>query len=239
MRLIAIAGILVCIFGTAKSNSRYDSKGIKDSIEIKIDTLIAHMGLSSTTPGGVVAAIKNGKIIFIKAYGLANFETKESNRTSTLFNLRSVSKQFTATRYLMLEKGKKLEEKFLLNKISSLKEKLPFDQALNMLLISNGMLTIEKTASIACQSLKQFERKCRDRIGMNPKMYARILKFSNAYRMHEASPNISWTQIAHKAGYFDQMHMIRDFKTFAGVNPSVIEQQLRSTPIPMQKYLRI
>jgi len=31
--------------------------------------------------------------------------------------------------------------------------------------------------------------------------------------------------------------MIRDFKTFAGVNPSVIEQQLISTPLRMQKDL--
>ncbi len=137
-----------------------------------------------------------------------------------------------------LETGKILVEQFLINKISSLKEKLPFDQALNMLLISNGTLTIEKTASIACQSLKQFERKCRERIGMNPKLYARILKFSHAYRMHEVSPNLSWTKIAYAAGYFDQMHMIRDFKTFVGVNPSVIEQQLLSTPIRMQKDLR-
>jgi len=34
------------------------------------------------------------------------------------------------------------------------------------------------------------------------------------------------------------MHMIRDFKVFAGVNPSVIEQQLLATPLRMQKDLR-
>ena len=73
---------------------------------------------------------------------------------------------------------------------------------------------------------------------MNPKMYARILKFSKAYRLHEAFPQLSWTKIAFEAGYYDQMHMIRDFKVFAGVNPSVIEQQLHSTPLRMQKDLR-
>ena len=72
---------------------------------------------------------------------------------------------------------------------------------------------------------------------MNPKIYARILKFSKAYRMHESCPQLSWTQIAYEAGYYDQMHMIKDFKIFAGVNPSVIEQQLLSTPLRMQKDL--
>lgn len=110
-RLFAIAAILVCIYGNAKSYSLNDPKAIKDSIEIKIDTLIAHMGLSSATPGGVVAVIKNGKIIFTKAYGLANFETKEPNRASTLFNLGSVSKQFTAAAILMLANEKKLSLK--------------------------------------------------------------------------------------------------------------------------------
>ena len=111
LKFITIAMVLICIISTAKSNSLFDSKGIKDSIEIKIDTLISQMGLSSETPGGVVGVIKNGNIVFVKAYGLANFETKEPNTTSTLFNLGSVSKQFTAAAILMLAKEKKLSLK--------------------------------------------------------------------------------------------------------------------------------
>ncbi|MBK7426448.1 MAG: AraC family transcriptional regulator [Saprospiraceae bacterium] len=136
-----------------------------------------------------------------------------------------------------LHEGKILVEKFLLNKVKALKEILPFDTAVRILLKNSGNMSIEKTASLSCLSLKQFERKCRERIGMNPKMYARILKFSKAYRLHEASPDLSWTNIAYEAGYYDQMHMIRDFKIFAGVNPSVIEHQLRETPLRMQKDL--
>jgi len=110
-KFITTAVLLVCIFGISKSNSLYNSKGIIDSIEIKIDTMIARMGLASETPGGVVGVIKDGKIIFKKAYGLANFETKEPNKTSTLFNLASVSKQFTAAAILLLAKEKKLSLK--------------------------------------------------------------------------------------------------------------------------------
>jgi CubicO group peptidase (beta-lactamase class C family) len=110
-RFITTAMLLVCIFGTTKPNSFYNSKEIKDSIEIKIDIMIARMGLSSETPGGVVGVIKDGKLIFKKAYGLANFETKEPNKISTLFNLASVSKQFTAVAILLLAKEKKLSFK--------------------------------------------------------------------------------------------------------------------------------
>ena len=137
-----------------------------------------------------------------------------------------------------LEEGKNIVEKFLLSQVKSLRGILPFDSAIRILLNNHGTLAVERTASLSCLSIKQFERKCKERIGMNPKMYARILKFSKAYRLHEAFPQLSWTKIAYEAGYFDHMHMIRDFKAFAGVNPSVIEQQLLSTPIRMQKDLR-
>ena len=136
-----------------------------------------------------------------------------------------------------LEQGKTLVENFLLKKLSGLTAKLPFDNAMHFLLQNSGNMTMETTASLSCLSMKQFERKCKERIGMNPKLYARILKFSKAYRLREAFPELTWTAIAYQAGYYDQMHMIRDFKVFAGVNPSVIERHLQGTTIRMQKDL--
>lgn len=151
-------------------------------------------------------------------------------------NMRRINEQLQHKS--SLEEGKNIVEKFLLNQVTGLKEILPFDSALRMLLNNNGNMPIEKTAQFSCLSMKQFERKCKERLGMNPKMYARILKFSKAYRLHEACPQLSWTEIAYEAGYYDQMHMIKDFKVFAGVSPSVIEKQLLSTPLRMQKDLR-
>ncbi|MBC7848399.1 MAG: helix-turn-helix transcriptional regulator [Chitinophagaceae bacterium] len=137
-----------------------------------------------------------------------------------------------------LEEGKNIVEAFLLSQVKNLKEYLPFDSALQVLLHHNGDISVERVASLSCLSLKQFERKCKERIGMNPKLYARILKFSKAYRLRELFPQLTWTKIAYDAGYYDQMHMIRDFKVFAGVSPSIIEQQLLATPLRMQKDLR-
>lgn len=136
-----------------------------------------------------------------------------------------------------LSVGKDLVEDFLLRKLSGLKSKLPFDHSMKILFQNSGNISMEEAASLACLSLKQFERKSVERLGMNPKTFARILKFSKAYRMREAFPELTWTEIAVLAGYFDQMHMIRDFKTFAGVNPSVIASQIASTSIRMQKDL--
>ena len=136
-----------------------------------------------------------------------------------------------------LEEGKVIIEKLLLSHARKLKPILPYDAAVQCMLKSNGLLTIEEAASLACMSIKHFERKCSERIGMNPKMYSRILRFSKAYRLREAFPQLSWIKIAYEAGYFDQMHMIHDFKDFAGVNPSTIEKELHATPLRMQRDL--
>ena len=149
--------------------------------------------------------------------------------------MRELSEQLQSVTDLCV--GKTLVESFLLKRSADLIKLSPLDSALRVLMINSGNMSMEKTAKSSCLSLKQFERKCKERLGMNPKMYARILKFSRAYRLHEACPQNSWTKIAYEAGYYDQMHMIRDFKTFAGVNPSVIGQQLLSTPLRMQKDL--
>ena len=133
--------------------------------------------------------------------------------------------------------SKEIVEKFLLKKCNHLKNLLPFDMAIRELMQKDGNIPIEKSASLACLSLRQFERKCVERIGMPPKSFARIARFSKAYRLKEARPDITWTAIAYEAGYFDQMHFIRDFKEFAGVTPGILEKALSETPFRMQADL--
>ncbi len=56
---------------------------------------------------GNVLVAENGKIVFQKSYGYANFDTKLMLNDSAVFELASVSKQFTATAVLLLkDKGK-------------------------------------------------------------------------------------------------------------------------------------
>lgn len=130
-------------------------------------------------------------------------------------------------------------ELFLLKKAKSLKEILPFDKAMLELLRVEGNVSIEKIASMACLSLRQFERVSKERIGLPPKLFSRIVRFSKAYRLRENFPNWSWTKIAYECNYFDQMHLIRDFKQFAGVAPGIIEKELIGSPVRLQADLRL
>lgn len=131
----------------------------------------------------------------------------------------------------------KVVEAFLLEKIKLAKRSLPFDSAMAQLVKYDGLVAIEKIASMACVSLRQFERQCKERIGLPPKLYARLIRFSKAYRLYEANTSLSWTHIAHTCGYFDQMHFIRDCKEFAGVTPTAIAKEVANAPAQLQFML--
>lgn len=59
----------------------------------------------------------------------------------------------------------------------------------------------------------------RDCAGLSPKRYARVLRFKRLLQALAASPRPDWAQLALAAGYFDQSHLIRDFREFTGVAP--------------------
>jgi hypothetical protein len=101
-----------------------------------------------------------------------------------------------------IEERKNVVEIYFLKKCSRLKIALPFDEAMRKLLLNDGNIPIKRLASLACLSLRQFERKCFERVGMPPKSFARIARFSKAYRMREAHPELTWTKVAHEAGLF-------------------------------------
>jgi CubicO group peptidase (beta-lactamase class C family) len=59
-------------------------------------------------PGGVVSIMIKNEIVFSKAYGLANIQYNVRNTTETIFNIGSVSKQFTAIGIVLLHLEDKL-----------------------------------------------------------------------------------------------------------------------------------
>ena len=59
-------------------------------------------------PGGVVGILQDGKLVLSRAYGLASLEYEVPIDTATVFNVGSVSKQFTAFSIVLLAQQGKL-----------------------------------------------------------------------------------------------------------------------------------
>ncbi len=122
---------------------------------------------------------------------------------------------------------------YFLRKLSQIKEPLPIDFALQHLL-ANHNANIDRLAGMACMSICNFERKCKERLGMPAKMYARIARFHKAYKILESKPTVSWTDLAYGAGYYDQMHFIKDFKEFSKLTPTLVYKELSEKHMQFQ-----
>jgi CubicO group peptidase (beta-lactamase class C family) len=68
----------------------------------RVDSIVQHEMRLRRIPGVAVAVVQNGKVVLKKAYGLANLETETPLRTDAVFELASVTKQFTAAAIMLL-----------------------------------------------------------------------------------------------------------------------------------------
>src|ERR1700748_1904142 len=75
-------------------------------------------------------------------------------------------------------------------------------------------------------SLRQYERRFVTEIGFTPKLFSRIARFQTTLDTKRISPQRSWMSVAHELGYFDQMHMVHDFRCLGGNAPSDLFQQI-------------
>lgn len=57
-------------------------------------------------------------------------------------------------------------------------------------------------------------------VGTTPKKLARIYRFARVILSVDAYDSVGWAELAHEAGYFDQSHLINEFKDFTGRTPT-------------------
>ncbi len=134
---------------------------------------------------------------------------------------------------ISFEELDRLIQSYFLMKRSRIEGLLPIDYALQYLL-TNYNADIGYIAGMACMSIRNFERKCKERLGMPAKMYARIARFHKAYKMLESKQAVSWADLAYEAGYYDQTHFIKDFKDFGKLTPTLMQKELVEEHIQFQ-----
>ncbi len=111
-------------------------------------------------------------------------------------------------------------EDYLWKRIKSLKTDFqPIDKVAQIISEKPSIYSIEKMASHACLSISQFERRFTQQLGITPKLYVRINRFYQAYKIKEQNPRMDWLSIALETGYHDYQHLVKDFKQFSYSTP--------------------
>ncbi len=90
------------------------------------------------------------------------------------------------------------------------------------------ILTVDALAARAGIGKRSLQRIFREYVGVPPKWVIR------RYRLHElverlnAGARLTWSQVALDLGYFDQAHLVNDFRSVTGYSPRQYQRRLQS-----------
>lgn len=90
---------------------------------------------------------------------------------------------------------------------------------------TDGRTGIGALASELGWSRKHLVARFRREVGLPPKTLARILRFDRARRLLAVPGAMSDAEVACACGYYDQAHLIRDVRAFAGCTPAELRRR--------------
>jgi len=110
-----------------------------------------------------------------------------------------------------------LIEKFLLSAMSDQKPDALILTALKKIHIANGIINIKNLAESLYISQDRFEKRFRRVVGTSPKQFSSLVRMK--YITGTGGQKQNLVNLAFDAGYFDQPHFNRGFKSFTGQTP--------------------
>lgn len=96
--------------------------------------------------------------------------------------------------------------------------------SVNLIRQSGGILPLSEVAANSCLSLRHFERKFKTAVGVSPKTFSKIIKFQYTCSYLKNNPDLSLFSVAFDCGYYDQAHLIKDFRFLSGRSPSYFKE---------------
>jgi AraC-like DNA-binding protein len=104
-----------------------------------------------------------------------------------------------------------------------LREAAPINPAISsavtQLLRNGGVRSVRQIQMDTGLSHTRFIQVFREHVGFTPKLFCRVRRFRALLDRIEKGLPVNWAELAADCGYFDQAHLIRDFRAFAGITP--------------------
>ncbi len=92
--------------------------------------------------------------------------------------------------------------------------------ALGELERTRGSMPLGEISQAVGLSARRLIEAFKAEVGLTPKLFGRILRFQSATETLFACPGVDHASLAVSCGYYDQAHLIRDFRAFAGMTPA-------------------
>jgi len=97
-------------------------------------------------------------------------------------------------------------------------------------LMESGNVRVDSVADHLGVTSRHLRRAFTENIGVSPKNFARSARLQRALRMLDtktASAGVDWVHVASNAGYYDQAHLIADFRDLIGLTPGAFTRRAR------------
>lgn len=108
-------------------------------------------------------------------------------------------------------------EGFLISRMKNTEPDKLVLAALALIHKSKGTIRIKELVEQLHISQSPLEKRFRQAVGTSPKKFASIVRLKYIIQQH--SPTSSLTELGYEAGFYDQAHFIKEFKTFTGDTP--------------------
>ena len=92
-------------------------------------------------------------------------------------------------------------------------------KAVRLVLRERGQCRVDDVATALGWSRRRLERVFARHVGLRPKLFARIVRLNAVLAGRDAAERDAAVDVALAAGYFDQAHLLRDFRVLAGRTP--------------------
>ena len=96
--------------------------------------------------------------------------------------------------------------------------------AARLLAARGGSVPVDRLAARYGISRQRFGRRFHDAAGLPPKLFARIVRFQRLVHSLLSTDVSQWATVSSDVGFYDQAHMINEFRGFAGAPPTVFFQ---------------
>ncbi|MEO8215789.1 MAG: AraC family transcriptional regulator [Acidobacteriota bacterium] len=93
-----------------------------------------------------------------------------------------------------------------------------FDRIMEVLRRRRGQVRVDSLARLSGISSRQLERRFVNATGASPKFFLRLLRFRFVVQAMQSSPQ-DWLDAAMAQGFYDQPHLVNEFRSFSGMTP--------------------
>nr|WP_282452895.1 helix-turn-helix domain-containing protein [Lysobacter sp. CAU 1642] len=100
-------------------------------------------------------------------------------------------------------------------------------EALRRIRRSQGQLEVARLAGELGLSRQRLGGLFKEHVGLPAKTLSRLQRFHGALALLQGRERVPWVELAAHCGYYDQSHLIRDFRAFSGYAPGEFLRRAR------------